>query len=334
LDAAVSTATGLDDDFDALTRPYRRELLAHCYRMLGSAHDAEDLLQETLLRAWRAADRYDAARASVRTWLYRIATNACLTALETRRRRPLPAGLVGPSDDPDAPLVVDATVPWLEPFPDRIGSEPAAAALRRESLRLAFVAALQTLSARQRAVLILREVLQWPAADVAECLEISVAAVNSGLQRARAAIRASATAEESLSGPDDPQARVVVDRYVDAFVRADVAALTAMLRADVVLEMPPVPNWYQGAEHYGRFMERVYAMRGTVWRALPISANGQPGLAAYARGADGGFHAHTLQVFTVRAGLIAHNVVFADLTLFPLFGLPSSLRDEFEPVRR
>lgn len=330
----VATAAGLEGEFDAVTRPYRRELLAHCYRMLGSAHDAEDLLQETLLRAWRAADRYDAERASVRTWLYRIATNACLTALETRRRRPLPAGLVGPSDDPDAPLVVDASVPWLEPFPDRVEGDPAAEALGRESLRLAFVAALQTLSARQRAVLILREVLQWPAADVAECLDVSVAAVNSGLQRARAAVRELSIDEETRSLPDDPQARVVVDRYVDAFVRADVAALTAMLRADVVLEMPPVPNWYVGAEHYGRFMERVYAMRGPVWRALPISANGQPGLAAYARAEDGDFHAHSLQVFTVRSGMIAHNVVFADLTLFPLFSLPSSLRDELGAARR
>jgi RNA polymerase sigma-70 factor, ECF subfamily len=334
LDAVVATVSGLEADFDALTRPFRRELLAHCYRLLGSAHDAEDLLQETLLRAWRAADRYDAERASVRTWLYRIATNACLTALETRRRRPLPAGLVGPSDDPDAPLVVDATVPWLEPFPDRVVGDPAAEALSRESLRLAFVAALQTLSARQRAVLILREVLQWPATDVADCLGVSVAAVNSSLQRARAAMRNSATTDETLRQPDDPEARVVVDRYVDAFVRADLAALTAMLRADVVLEMPPVPNWYLGAEHYGRFMERVYAMRGAVWRALPISANGQPGLAAYARAADGDFHAHSLQVFTVRSGMIAQNVVFADVTLFPLFGLPSSLRDEFGPVRR
>ncbi len=321
----VTTLAGLDGDFEALTRPYRRELLAHCYRLLGSAHDAEDLLQETLLRAWRAADRYDAERASVRTWLYRIATNACLTALETRRRRPLPAGLVGPSDDPDAALTIDATVPWLEPFPDPAVGDPAAEALRRESLSLAFVAALQTLSAQQRAVLILREVLEWPAADVADCLDVSVAAVNSGLQRARAAMRSTEIAEESLGRPNDPQARVVVDRYVDAFVRADLGALTAMLRADVVLEMPPVSNWYRGAEHYGRFMERVYAMRGTAWRALPIAANGQAGLAAYARGADGAFHAHTLQVFTVQAGMIAHNLVFADLTLFPIFGLAPSL---------
>lgn len=321
----VAARTGHEDDFDAWTRPYRHELLAHCYRLMGSAHDAEDLLQETLLRAWRAADRYDPNRASMRTWLYRIATNACLTALETRRRRPLPAGLVGPSDDPDAPLVVDATVPWLEPFPDRAAGDPAAEVVGRESLRLAFVAALQTLSARQRAVLILREVLQWPATEVADCLEVSVAAVNSALQRARAALRATSAVEESLGGPDDPDERVVVDRYVDAFVRADLAALTALLRADVVLEMPPVPNWYRGAEHYGRFMARVYAMRGTLWRALPLSANGQPGLAAYARGVDGDFHAHTLQVLTVRERAIAHNVVFADLTLFPLFDLPLSL---------
>ncbi|HEY0813294.1 MAG TPA: sigma factor-like helix-turn-helix DNA-binding protein [Pseudonocardia sp.] len=182
-------------------------------------------------------------------------------------------------------MVVDATVAWLEPFPDRAAGDPAAAALGREPLGLAFEAALQTLSARQRAVLILREVLQWPATDVADCLDISVAAVNSGLQRARAAVRSTAVAQESLSLPDDPEARAVVDRYVDAFVRADLGA-------------------------------------------RPIAANGQPGFAAYALGADGDFHAHSLQVFTTQAGMVAHNVVFGDPMLFRLFGLASSLPAE------
>lgn len=314
----------LGDDFDASTEQYRHELLAHCYRMLGSVHDAEDLLQETMLRAWRAADRYDAERASVRTWLYRIATNACLTTLETRRRRPLPAGLVGPSDDPSAPLVADNEVNWLEPFPDRMAADPADVVAARESLRLAFVAALQLLPARQRAVLVLREVLEWPAAEVADCLEVSVASVNSALQRARATLRAQPQAEATIVEVNDSDQRSVLDKYVDAFERADLAALTALLSADVVLEMPPVPNWYLGADHYHRFMARVYGMRGREWRALPISANGQPALAAYAR-ADGEYHAHTLQVFTVRGGLVTHNVVFADPTLFATFGLPASL---------
>ena len=194
-----------DDDFDRLTRPYRRELLAHCYRMLGSTQEAEDLLQECLLRAWRSMSTYDAGKSSLRTWLYRIATNACLTALETRQRRPLPAGLFAASNDLAAPLLPDLDVPWLQPFPDhQPAGDPAGAAVGRESLSLAFMAALQTLSARQRAVLILREVLQFPAAEVAVLLDVSVAAVNSGLQRARAALRLNPIDREALSMPAEP----------------------------------------------------------------------------------------------------------------------------------
>ena len=314
-----------DDDFDRLTRPYRRELLAHCYRMLGSTQEAEDLLQECLLRAWRSMSTYDAGKSSLRTWLYRIATNACLTALETRRRRPLPAGLFAASNDLAAPLLPDLDVPWLQPFPDhQPAGDPAGAAVGRESLSLAFMAALQTLSARQRAVLILREVLQFPAAEVAVLLDVSVAAVNSGLQRARAALRHNPIDREALSMPAEPGSRAVLDRYITAFERADLAALTAILRADVRLEMPPVPLWYAGRENYLGFMRRIYQLR-PVWRALATSANGQPALAAYALGALDEFRAHSVQVLDVRAGLVTHNVTFADPSLFPLFGLPPTL---------
>ena len=299
--------------------------------MLGSAQEAEDLLQECLLRAWRSMQTYDATKSSLRTWLYRIATNACLTALETRRRRPLPAGLVPASSDPAAPLLPDFDVPWLQPFPDHPAGDPAGTAVGRESLSLAFMAALQILSARQRAVLILREVLQFPAAEVAVLLDVSVAAVNSGLQRARAALRLTPTDREVLSLPVEPGRRAVLDRYIAAFERADLAALTAILREDVRLEMPPVPLWYAGRANYLGFMRRIFQLR-PAWRALPISANGQPALAAYAVGPDDEFRAHSVQVLDVRSGLVTHNVTFVDPTLFPVFGLPASLPRDHRPM--
>jgi RNA polymerase sigma-70 factor (ECF subfamily) len=180
--------TATIEDFEQQTNPFRRELLAHCYQMLGSVHDAEDLLQDTLLRAWRAFDRYDEERASLRTWLYRIATNTCLTALEKRTRRPLPTGLIGPTEDLLAPMVHGQEVVWLQPFPDA-KLDPADLVAFRGSLRLAVVAAMQLLPARQRAVLILRDVLDWRASDVAEALDTTTASVNSALQRARATRR-------------------------------------------------------------------------------------------------------------------------------------------------
>ncbi|MEU1473626.1 RNA polymerase subunit sigma-70 [Streptomyces sp. NPDC005760] len=299
--------------------PYRGELVAFCYRMLGSFHEAEDLVQETLLRAWKARHRYDPARASVRTWLYRIATNACLTALEGHKRRPLPSGLGVASDDPGAPLVPALDVPWLEPFPDpRFDVEV------RADLRLAWVAAVQLLPARQRAVLVLREVLGFTAAEVAGQLGTTVAAVNSALQRARAAL-ADVGDVGAVTEPDDPEVRAVVQRYQRAFEAADVPALVRLLAADVVLEMPPVPLWYRGTRDYGRFMERVFALRGTGWRTRELTASGQRALAAYAPEPGGGHRLHTLQVFTVRGGRVARNVVFADPAVFDAFGLPREM---------
>jgi RNA polymerase sigma-70 factor, ECF subfamily len=305
--------------------PYRGELVAYCYRMLGSFHEAEDLAQETMLRAWKARDRYDAARASVRTWLYRIAANACLSALQGRARRPLPSGLGAPSDDPAAPLTPAFDIPWLQPFPDArfdIGV--------RADLRLALVAAMQVLPPRQRAVLVLREVLEFSAAEVAGHLDTTVAAVNSALQRARAALAGVGDAGE-ITEPDDPGSRAVIDRYVRAFEAADVPALVRLLADEAVLEMPPVPLWYRGRRDYGRFMRRVFEMRGTGWGVRRLSANGQPAFAAYAPEPGGGHRRHSLQVFTVTGGRVTSNVVFADPAVFDAFGLPE--RDSFGELR-
>ncbi|MEZ0068233.1 RNA polymerase sigma-70 factor (ECF subfamily) [Streptacidiphilus sp. MAP12-20] len=312
--------------------PYRGELTAYCYRMLGSYQDAEDLVQESLLRAWKARDRYDPARASVRTWLYRIATNVCLTALEGRARRPLPSGLGAPGEDPRVPLVPAPEIPWLEPFPDaRFDLEV------RADLRLAWVAAVQLLPARQRAALVLREVLGFTAAEVAEQLETTVAAVNSALQRARVAVAVAGERMRlaELTEPDDPEVRAVVQRYARAFEAADVPALVRLLAEDAILEMPPVPLWYLGRQDYGRFMERVFEMRGRDWATQQLTANGQPALATYVPEAEGGaFRLHSLQVFDVHAGRITCNVVFADLRLLQAFGLRSLIPcEELRPER-
>jgi RNA polymerase sigma-70 factor (ECF subfamily) len=295
---------------------YRGELIAYCYRMLGSFHEAEDLVQETMLRAWKARDRYDHDRASVRTWLYRIATNACLTALDGDRRRPLPSGLGAPGDDPGAPLTPAPDIAWLQPFPDARFDVDA-----RADLRLALVAAMQTLSARQRAVLLLREVLQFTAAEVAAQLGTTVPAVNSGLQRARAALARSGEPGE-VTEPDDPAVRAVVDRYARAFEAADVPALVRLLTDDAILEMPPVPLWLRGSRDFGLFMDRVFRMRGPGWAVTRLSANRQPALAAYAPLPGGGHRLHSLQVLTVTGGLVAHNVTFADPAAFAAFDLP------------
>jgi RNA polymerase sigma-70 factor (ECF subfamily) len=317
----------LDEDFQAQAGPFRPELLAHCYRLLGSVHEAEDLVQETMLRAWRARDRYDERLASVRTWLYKIATNACLTALEGRARRPLPSGLGGPSDDPGAPLVPALEVPWLQPFPDAwlAAADPAVQVAQRGSLRLALIAAMQSLPPRQRAVLVLREVLEFTAAEVADLLDTSPAAVNSALQRARAGLSGSSLTERGVTEPDDGVVRDVVDRYVRAFEAADVDALVGLLTEDAILEMPPVPFWYLGKADYGRFIAWVFARRGTDWRLIPTVANGQPAVVAYCRGAEGGYQLHTLQVLTVTPHGLSHNVVFQDPRVFAAFELPPIL---------
>ena len=319
-------ATASKEGFDQRIEPYRAELLAHCYRMLGSVHDAEDLVQDTYLRAWRARGQYDQTRSSLRTWLYRIATNACLTALASRSRRPLPSGLVNEAD-PLQPFVHGGEVTWLQPIPDsrlRL-SDPADVMINRGSLRLAFVAALQHLSARQRAVLILREVLALSAAETADVLDTTVASVNSSLQRARARLKREGVLEDRVAEPAEAEQRDWIERYMRAFEEADVEGLMRLLADDVLMEMPPMLNWFVGREKYGRFMAWLFGRSGAQWRAVAVSANGQPGFAAYRRGDDGAFVLHTLQVFSVTTAGISRNTVFQDAEVFKVFGLSPTL---------
>lgn len=315
------------DVFARLTRPYRPELLAYCYRMVGSVHDAEDLVQETYLRAWRSYEAFE-GRASLRTWLYRIATNVCLTALEHRKRRPLPSGLGGPGD-PEGPLAPPPEVTWLQPFPDRLvradSDDPATLVAARASLRLALVAALQYLPPRQRAVLILRDVLQMRAAEVAELLGVSVPAVKSILQRARAQLGQVAPSEDGTAEATGAHRRELLDRYVAAFENADIAALMELLTEDVVLEMPPTPTWFAGRESVGRFFgSRVLTAPGA-FRMVPTAANGQLAVAMYGRGPDGVQHAHAVMVLSACAAGITQIVAFRDPGLFELFELPRTL---------
>jgi RNA polymerase sigma-70 factor, ECF subfamily len=315
----------VSEDFTSLTSPFRRELLAHCYRMLGSAEEAEDLVQETYLRAWRSYDAFE-GRSSVRTWLYRIATNVCLTAIERRGRRPLPSGLGGPAEDPQAQLVAGPEVPWLQPFPDALlageQEDPAAVTVSRTGIRLAFVAALQHLSARERAVLILRDVLEFPAAEAAGLLGTTTTAVNSGLRRARAQLAQARPAEEELAEPDDPDHRALLDRFAAAFENADASALAELLREDVALEMPPLLTWFTGRLTVRDFIASRVFTRFGAFRMVPVTANGQPAFAGYTRGDDGSYHAHEILVPTITGTGIARITVFLNPELFKLFGLP------------
>jgi RNA polymerase sigma-70 factor, ECF subfamily len=303
---------------------FRRELLAYCYRMVGSIDEAEDLVQETYLRAWRGYGDFE-GRASVRTWLYRIATNVCLTAIGRRTRRPLPSGLGAPSTDPDVPLVAAAEVAWLQPYPgpDGAADDPAAVAASRAGIRLAFVAALQYLSARPRAVLILRDVLQWPASDVADLLGMTPTAVHSALRRARSDLARSAPVPEELAEPSEAERRAVVERFAAAIERADAAAVAELLRADAVLEMPPLLTWFAGRDVVTRVVDVNMLIEPGRLRTVHTEANTQDALAVYRRGPDGSDHAHAIIVLTVTGTVIARMVAFQDPGLFPAFGLPA-----------
>ena len=310
------------EDFIEQAAPFRAELIAHCYRMLGSVHDAEDLVQETYLRGWRGYQTFE-ERAALRTWLYRIATTACLRALQNRARRVLPAGLGDSSIDPETSL--DANIgahEWLEPIPDALTPETAVTA--RQSIRLAVMTALQELPARQRAVLILRDVVQFSAAEVAELLETTPAAVNSSLQRARAHLAEVSPTEEDAVEPDDAKRRELLDRYCAAFENADMAALTELLQADVKLEMPPVPEWFTGRDAVMRFLAvRAFTRAGDIVM-IPTAANGQPAVAEYRRSSDDVMQSHSIHVLTTGAAGIAAITVFLDPALFSAFGLPST----------
>ncbi len=318
----------VDADFLRQADPFRRELLAHCYRMLGSVHDAEDLVQETYLRAWRSYHGFE-GRSSLRTWLHRIATRACLTALESRGKRPLPTGLGGPSSDPSDTLVQQAEVPWLEPIPDSmVGSDPndpAAIVDNRASVRLALIAALQHLPPRQRAVLILRDVLQWRAAEVAEVLDTTTTAVNSILQRARAQLDEVTPDEDQIVEPTSADQRALLDRYVDAFERKDVQAIVKLFTADAVWEMPPFTGWYQGPEDITRLIATQCPADGPgAMKLVPTSANGQPAFGLYMREGDV-YKPFNLPVLTITPEGVSHVACFFDLELFKTFGLPESI---------
>jgi RNA polymerase sigma-70 factor (ECF subfamily) len=325
----------VSEDFTSRTGDFRAELLAHCYRMLGSAEEAEDLVQETYLRAWRSYAGFE-ERSSVRTWLYRIATNVCLTAIERRGRRPLPSGLGGPAD-PEAPPVAGPEVPWLQPFPDALlagqRADPAAVTAGRAGIRLAFVAALQHLSARQRAVLILRDVLEWPAAEVAGLLDTTTTAVNSALRRARARLAQALPAEDELAEPAEPQRRALLEQFATAFESADAAALAELLRHDAVLEMPPLRTWFAGREAVMRFfVTKVLDVPGR-FRLVPVTANSQPAFAVYQREDDGAYHPDGITVPTVTKAGIARIVTFRNPRLVASFGPPSQRAGDGTPGR-
>jgi RNA polymerase sigma-70 factor, ECF subfamily len=317
LDAARE---GDEDAYRALVEPHRAELHAHCYRMLGSVHDADDALQEALLRAWRGLPGFQ-GRGSTRAWLYTIATNTSLRLIERRGTRVLPVDSTAVGEDPL----------WIEPYPDAQLADghaaPEARFEQRESVELAFVAALQHLPARQRAALILREVLGFSAQEAAEALETTVPSVNSALQRARRTLDErlpERSQQTTLRALGDERTRAIVERYVDALERADVAAVLAMLAEDATWSMPPIPGWYRGHEAIAGFLrDGPFHM---TWRHLPARANGQLAVGCYARDErTGRYEAHVLDVLTIDGERIAAVTAFVDPTVFARFGLPAEL---------
>jgi RNA polymerase sigma-70 factor, ECF subfamily len=309
-------------DLDQLDE-LRPGLVRFCYRMLGSVFEAEDAAQETVARAWQSRASFQ-REASLRTWLYRIATNICVDLLRSRARRAVPMDF-GPASPVAAIASAEPSAqPWISPFPGRTASgdgDPAELVISKETIRLAFVAALQHLPARQRAVLILRDVLSWPAAEVGELLGASVPSVNSALQRARSTIGNGLTSES----PDDLAAfdRELLSKYVSAFERYDIDALVGLLQEDAIQSMPPFPMWLQGATSIGSFMLGPGAeCRGS--RLVPTVANGSPAFGQYRRDPKGGYLPWSLQVLEVRAGRVAELHCFLDTALFPVFGLPTS----------
>jgi RNA polymerase sigma-70 factor, ECF subfamily len=332
----LATGTSAREELEPRMEQYRVELTGYCYRMLGSSFDAEDAVQETLVRAWRSYDKFE-GRSSVRSWLYRIATNVCLTMLDGRgrRARPMDFGSAG-TPEPSSLGDPQGEATWLQPVPDALvvpaDGDPADLAVARETIRLAFVAALQHLPARQRAVLILREVLQWSAAETAELLGTTVASVNSALQRARATLSAHdlSTSEGAQAVGEEQQS--LLDRYADAFERYDIESLVTLLHEDAVLSMPPYALWLQGpADIRAWWVGPGAECAGS--RLLPITANGMPGFGQYRPSGPGGRHeAWALQVLEFSGDRIVGFNSFLDCpTLFPQFGLPLQL-DSFGPA--
>ncbi len=314
---------GDDQAFERLVAPHRGPLLGYCYRMLGSLQDAEDALQDALLQAWRGLARFE-GRSPFRSWLYAIATNACLKTIERRGRRVLPAEFGPPTTAHSRPAEPHTEPVWIEPYPDA-----ALAYEQRESVELAFVAALQHLSPRQRAVLILRDVLGFSGGEVADALDASPAAVYSALQRAHkgvAALNAGASQGAMVHALGDARLRQLVDRYVAAWQRNDVDAIVGMLTADAVIAMPPRPTWFQGSAAVGAFLREWPLSPGAEWRLVPVGASGQVAFASYLwRAADGCFEGHAIDVVTLRGDRIAGITAFVYPELFGRFGLARTL---------
>lgn len=328
----AAARSGDEAAFGALVERYRRELQVHCYRMLGSFEDSEDLVQESFLRAWRRRETFE-GRSTFRAWLYRIATNACLDFLERHPRQPLPR-----LADPHLPAL-PAEIAWLQPYPDRLlepiapsDTEPDSAIVAKETIELAFLAAIQHLPPRQRAVLILRDVLGWPANETAALLEVSVAAVKSALQRARPALKEHLPEQRLHWAPASAptvEERALLQRYMDAHERADIDTLAELLREDALLTMPPHPSWFAGRAAIMALTADVFDPASTMyhghWRSLPTSANRQPAAAHYVKlPGDTIYRAQVLDVLRIENGKVAEIMAFVP-ELFPAFGLPTQL---------
>jgi RNA polymerase sigma-70 factor (ECF subfamily) len=320
----TAARAGDEAAFAELVGPYRSELSAHCYRMLGSIHDAEDALQEALLRAWRGLARFQ-GRSSLRSWLYTIATNACLRAIERRPKRVLPIDYGPAATDPHGPLagpLVESV--WIDPYPS-----PDARYEQRESVELAFIAALQHLPAQQRAVLILRDVLGFSGAEVAEALETSPDAVYSALQRAHKTVEQrlpQRSQQATLRSLGEDGLREVVQGYVDAWERGDVDALAAQLAEEAVFAMPPEPTWFRGQDAIVAFLRATPMREDYRWRVIPTSANGQPAFAHYIWDEQqNAFRAEGIAVLTLDGDKITELTVFRERELFATFGLPEQL---------
>jgi RNA polymerase sigma-70 factor (ECF subfamily) len=331
--STATPSTGRDAVAEQL-EPFRRELTAYCYRMLGSAFEAEDAVQETLLRAWSKFEGFQ-GRSQLRTWLYRIATNVCLDMAPAAQRRARPMDLFGPGSATAPNLAQLEENVWVGPIPDQrvLAGDPAEVAVGRESIKLAFVAALQKLAPRQRAVLILREVLAWSAAETAELLDSSVASVNSALQRARATLADSGGPEGDVAKPLDEEQRAFLAKYVKAFEAFDIDGLTELLRADVSLNMPPYQLWLRGADELRAWWNGTgCGCRGS--RLLEVSANGTPAFAQYRLAEDGdGWTPWAIMVLEIRDGKLAGISNYLDTDrLFPLFGMPPRLAADGSPV--
>jgi RNA polymerase sigma-70 factor (ECF subfamily) len=340
----AAAGRGNSHEFSELAEPYRSELQVHCYRILGSLHDAEDMVQETMLRAWKRLDTYE-GRASFRAWLYKIATNVCLDTLDKRRRRAkrlLPNDLYSPSD-PQKPIEPPETeILWLEPLPDEWLADssavnPETRYSMHESISLAFLTALQLLPARQRAVLILKDVMDWPASEIADLLDTTTSSVNSALHRARVTLTKNyrgRKAQVSTANEPDEQTRKTLEKYVHAWQSADVNGLVALLKKDATLSMPPSPSWYSGRENIGMFAANTVFANDSMmfpgvasgrWKLLPVHANGQPGVAVYQRMENGEYQPFGVHVLNYEKGQISQIICFIDPSLPARFGLPKIL---------